>query len=181
MKKIIIVCVLVSSILSAKESLSIQIEEIAKQHLGGKYVWGGTSPYIGMDCSGFTQYIFKSVGINIPRTAYSQSKVGSYISDKKFKKGDLLFFLTDRERGIPITHVGIYLDNHKFIHAASKSKGIIISSLKGKYGKLFVKAKRVLSKEKREKLVTDIFDKAFERALYSPIKISYTSFSPKKI
>ncbi|HHD75595.1 MAG TPA: NlpC/P60 family protein [Campylobacterales bacterium] len=116
----------------------------AKRHLGGKYVWGGTHPN-GFDCSGYTQYIYEKEGVKIPRTAYQQSKVGKEISRYNLKKGDLLFFLTDESRNIPITHVGIYIGNGKFIHAASKRKGIIITSLnKSKYHKLFVKATRII-------------------------------------
>ncbi len=116
----------------------------AKKHLGGKYVWGGTHPK-GFDCSGYTQYIYKKEGVRIPRTAYEQSKVGKEVSRFKLKKGDLLFFLTDKSRNIPITHVGIYIGDGKFIHAASKKKGIIITSLeKSRYSRLFVKATRII-------------------------------------
>jgi len=116
----------------------------AKKHLGESYVWGGTTPG-KFDCSGYMQYIYKKEGVAIPRTAYEQSKVGKEVSRFKLKKGDLLFFLTDRSRHIPITHVGMYLGNDKFIHAASRRKGIIISSLnKSRYSKLFVKATRII-------------------------------------
>ena len=116
----------------------------AKKHLGGKYVWGGTHPK-GFDCSGYTQYIYKKEGVDIPRTAYEQSKVGKEVSRYNLKKGDLLFFLTDKSRGIPVTHVGMYIGDGNFIHAASRKQGIIISSLeKSRYGSIFVKATRII-------------------------------------
>ena len=117
----------------------------AKTHLGEDYVWGGTIPG-AFDCSGYVQYVYKKEGVQLPRTAYQQSKVGKDVTWSKLKKGDLLFFLTDRKRGIPVTHVGLYLGKNKFIHAASKRKGIIISPFtpKSKYGKLFVKATRII-------------------------------------
>lgn len=116
----------------------------AKKHLGEDYVWGGTTPG-AFDCSGYMQYIYKKEGVSIPRTAYQQSKVGKEVSRFALKKGDLLFFLTDKSRGIPITHVGMYIGEGKFIHAASKRQGIIISSLeKSRYRKLFVKATRII-------------------------------------
>lgn len=116
----------------------------AKRHLGEDYVWGGTKPG-GFDCSGYMQYLYKKEGVSIPRTAYQQSKVGKKASRLALQKGDLLFFLTDKSRNIPITHVGMYIGNGKFIHAASKKQGIIISSLeKSRYGKLFVKATRII-------------------------------------
>jgi len=116
----------------------------AKKHLGEDYVWGGTIPG-GFDCSGYMQYIYKKEGVSIPRTAYQQSKVGKEVSRFELKKGDLLFFLTDKSRNIPVTHVGMYLGDDKFIHAASKRKGIIISSFsKSRYSRLFVKATRII-------------------------------------
>jgi len=121
-----------------------RIVQSAKHYLGGKYVWGGTQPK-GFDCSGYVKYLYAQQGIRLPRTAYAQSKVGKYVSKKSLKKGDLLFFLTDKKRHIPITHVGMYIGNDKFIHAASRKKGIIISSFsKSKYHKYFVKAKRII-------------------------------------
>lgn len=120
------------------------ITQNAKQFKGGKYVWGGTRP-AGFDCSGYVQYIYNKHGINLPRTAFAQSKVGQYINKNNLRAGDLLFFLTDKSRGLPVTHVGIYLGNGEFIHAASKDKGIIVSPLNyGSYANIFVGAKRVL-------------------------------------
>jgi len=120
------------------------IVKSAKKYLGGRYVWGGTNPN-GFDCSGYVKYLYEQQGIELPRTAYEQSKVGKLVKKSELKKGDLLFFLTDKKRHIPITHVGMYIGNDKFIHAASRKKGIIISSLsKSKYNKYFVKAKRII-------------------------------------
>ncbi len=116
----------------------------AKKHLGERYVWGGTRPN-AFDCSGYMQYLYRKEGVELPRTAYEQSKVGKEVSRFELKKGDLLFFLTDKSRGIPVTHVGMYLGNDKFIHAASKKKGIIISSFsKSRYSRLFVTARRII-------------------------------------
>lgn len=135
-----------------KVGKTYQIPEIDKQKLledakyfkGGKYVWGGTTPE-GFDCSGYVQYLYKKHNINLPRTAWAQSKEGQVVERDKLKKGDLVFFLTDKKRGIPITHVGIYIGNGNFIHAASKNKGIIISPLThGSYANTFVSARRVV-------------------------------------
>lgn len=118
--------------------------ENAKYFKGGKYIWGGTTPE-GFDCSGYVQYLYKKNHIHLPRTALAQSYKGVTIATNDLQKGDLLFFLTDKSRGIPITHVGIYIGNGEFIHAASKKKGIIISPLyTGHYANKFVSAKRVL-------------------------------------
>ena len=123
-----------------------QLLEDAKYYKGGKYVWGGTTPQ-GFDCSGYVQYLYKKHKVNLPRTAWAQSKKGLNVGKQDLKKGDLLFFLTDKKRGIPVTHVGIYIGDGKFIHAASKKKGIIISPIhSGYYASKFVSAKRVLAK-----------------------------------
>ena len=121
-----------------------QLLEDAKYFKGGKYVWGGTTPQ-GFDCSGYVQYLYKKHHVNLPRTAWAQSKKGLNVAKQNLQKGDLLFFLTDKKRGIPVTHVGIYIGNGKFIHAASKKKGIIVSPINtGHYAHTFVMAKRVL-------------------------------------
>ena len=120
--------------------------DYAKYFKGGKYIWGGTTPK-GFDCSGYVQYLYKKSKINLPRTAWAQSKRGMPVDKKDLEKGDLLFFLTDKKRGIPVTHVGIYIGNGEFIHAASKKKGIIISPIThGHYADTFVSARRVLKK-----------------------------------
>jgi cell wall-associated NlpC family hydrolase len=116
----------------------------AKHFKGGRYKWGGTTPE-GFDCSGYVQYLYKKHGIDLPRTALAQSKVGTPVPEEKLQKGDLVFFLTDKKRGIPVTHVGIYLGNGRFIHAASRKKGITISPLEyGHYSDCYVGARRVL-------------------------------------
>ena len=137
-----------------KEGRTYQISERDKQKLladakyfkGGRYVWGGTTPD-GFDCSGYVQYLYKKNNISLPRTAWAQSQKGIAVEIDGLEKGDLLFFLTDKTRGIPVTHVGIYIGNGEFIHAASKKKGIIISPLtRGSYAKTFVSARRVVDR-----------------------------------
>jgi cell wall-associated NlpC family hydrolase len=122
-----------------------ELLEYAKYFKGGKYIWGGTTPK-GFDCSGYVQFLYKKHNINLPRTAWAQSKIGLSVDKNSLKKGDLLFFLTDKKRGIPITHVGIYIGDGEFIHAASKKRGIIISPVhSGYYANKFVSAKRILT------------------------------------
>ena len=129
--------------------------EDAKYFNGGKYVWGGTSPK-GFDCSGYVQYLFKKHHVKLPRTAWSQSKVGQKIALSNLKTGDLLFFNTDKKRGIPVSHVGIYMGNGKFIHAASRKKGIIISAFSGHYQECFVVAKRIIKSSAKNSKIASI-------------------------
>ncbi|WHY66465.1 C40 family peptidase [Neobacillus sp. SuZ13] len=93
----------------------------AKQFLGVKYVWGGTTPN-GFDCSGFTQYVFRHIGISLPRVSRDQQDIGTSISPYNVKKGDLIF------RGNPAHHVGIYIGGGKYIHAPQTGDVVKIST-----------------------------------------------------
>ncbi|RXT06982.1 NlpC/P60 family protein [Ammoniphilus sp. CFH 90114] len=87
------------------------------------YRWGGAT-IKGFDCSGFTQYVFKELGVELPRTTREQFKVGKIVSMKKMKVGDLIFF--DTGKGY-ISHVGIYMGDKKMAHVGSK--GVKIDKL----------------------------------------------------
>ncbi|MFV8829832.1 NlpC/P60 family protein [Alkalihalobacterium sp. APHAB7] len=93
----------------------------SKQFLGTPYVWGGTTPS-GFDCSGFTSYVFRSVGVNLPRTSRQQATVGVAVSPSQVQPGDLIF------RGSPIHHVGIYIGNGQYIHSPQTGDVVKISS-----------------------------------------------------
>ena len=100
-----------------RDQTSIVIS-IALSMKGVPYLWGGNSSK-GNDCSGFTQTAFMASGIQLPRDARQQAKVGKPIIDDQLKEGDLLFFGT----GDRITHVGISMGGDKFIHQGSKLEG----------------------------------------------------------
>lgn len=87
------------------DELIRDLESNAKSFLGTKYVWGATGPN-KFDCSGFTQWVFRDIGIDIPRVSRDQARVGEYVSFEDLKKGDMVFFDTKKiKRGI-VTHVG---------------------------------------------------------------------------
>jgi peptidoglycan DL-endopeptidase CwlO len=97
----------------------------AANFLGTKYVWGGTSPVPGFDCSGFTQYVFKHFGITLDRTTYEQINDGAAVLRDQLQPGDLVFFGTVSDPH----HVGIYLGNGMYIHAPHTGDVVKISSL----------------------------------------------------
>ena len=85
--------------------------------LNAPYLWGGRTPF-GIDCSGFTQIVYRLQGINIPRDAHQQAEVGNTLSFiEESQEGDLAFF--DDSEG-KITHVGLIMNNNNIIHASGK-------------------------------------------------------------
>ncbi|MBI3518691.1 MAG: C40 family peptidase [Bacteroidetes bacterium] len=91
------------------------IKETAYLFLNAPYLWGGRSPF-GIDCSGFTQLVYKLNGYKLPRDASQQVEIGSPLSFvEEAEAGDLAFF--DNEEG-NIVHVGIVLENQQIIHAS---------------------------------------------------------------
>jgi hypothetical protein len=92
------------------------IIKIAMKFLNSPYLWGGKTPF-GIDCSGFTQTVYKINNIRLDRDASQQANQGTLISEKEIKSGDLAFF---GETEKSITHVGIMLNKNKIIHAFGK-------------------------------------------------------------
>lgn len=132
-----------SSVSSTSNNKDVnKIINLAKQKLGRRYVWGAVGEQGTFDCSGFTSYLYKKVGINIPRTSRNQAKYGKYIARSNLKKGDLIFFDTSKHRKGYVNHVGIYLGNGKFIHASSAQKKVTISNLSKFYAQRYVGARR---------------------------------------
>ncbi|MCK4441920.1 MAG: C40 family peptidase, partial [Sulfurovaceae bacterium] len=129
-----------------KNSIINKIEADAKHFLGTRYVWGATGPN-KFDCSGFTQWIYRDAGINIPRVSRDQAKVGKYISFNNLRKGDMIFFDTKKHKKGIVTHVGIYLGNGNFIHASSAAKKVVVFNWNDKpyYKKRFLWGRRVVN------------------------------------
>lgn len=123
--------------------LGSQVVEYAKQFLGYKYVSGGASPSVGFDCSGYTYYVYKNFGITLSKSSASQKNAGTSVAKSDLQLGDLLIFNNDANTSIG--HVGIYIGENQFIHAANPSSGVKITSLSDEYYvKRYVDARRVL-------------------------------------
>ena len=129
--------------LTNSASSNSDIVETAKQYLGTRYVYGGSSPS-GFDCSGYTMYVYSQHGYSLPHSATSQwqSGLGTRVySISELQPGDLVFFNDpSRNAGKACSHAGIYIGDGKHIHASSSnSGGVIISDLtSGYYNTYFV-------------------------------------------
>ena len=112
----------------AEEVKNTKMFEFIDDWYGTPYRLGGTTKK-GVDCWAFSQFLFASVyGLGIPRTAREQYNLTNRISRTELKEGDLIFFNT---RG-GVSHVGVYLQNNKFVHA-STSGGVMISDVFDEY------------------------------------------------
>ncbi|KMQ59335.1 hydrolase Nlp/P60 [Chryseobacterium angstadtii] len=104
-----------------RESISLA----AKEFLNVPYLWGGKS-FFAVDCSGFTQLIYKIHDIKLPRDTYQQAEVGEPLTFvEESRPGDLAFFENPEGK---IIHVGIMLDNQRIIHASGKVRIDILDS-----------------------------------------------------
>jgi len=122
------------------------IIKTALAYKGTRYKYGGTTRK-GMDCSGLTYIAFKEHEIQLPRVSYQQAKRGERIKLSAVKKGDLLFFQTNKNKK-RINHVGLVIEKKKgvikFVHATT-SKGVLVSTLDERYWKnAFTEARRIL-------------------------------------
>lgn len=99
------------------------IVETGKKYLGIPYVWGGTNPSVGLDCSGFTQLVFRQHGISLPRVARAQAKVGTRVSSlAEAQPGDLVGMRNG-------SHIAIYAGDGKILHSPRPGETVSIRSL----------------------------------------------------
>jgi cell wall-associated NlpC family hydrolase len=108
----------------------------ARKYLGVPYVWGGTDPKTGLDCSGLVQRVYKDLGIDVPRVTYDQIKTGTAVPNiAAAKPGDLLFMRN-------VEHVGIYMGNNQYIHAPAPGQSVRIDAIPA--GAVFDKIARII-------------------------------------
>lgn len=133
--------------LSARRDFEF-LKNVARKYLNAPYLWGGKSPF-GIDCSGFTQLVFKICGYALKRDSSQQVEQGKLIDSlENAMPGDLAFFRNENKK---VTHVGILLENQEIIHASGKVKidfldenGIFNAEQKG-YTHYLTDIKRVLA------------------------------------
>lgn len=108
----------------------------AKKYLGVPYVWGGTDPKTGLDCSGLVQRVYKDLGIDLPRVAADQGNAGTTVPNlAAAKPGDLLVMHNGG-------HIGIYIGNNQYIHAPVPGQNVQIADIPA--GAVFDKITRII-------------------------------------
>jgi len=113
--------------MSSSQDRHAQLISVARQYEGSKYKYGGEGPN-SFDCSGFTQFVYSEVGVQLPRRSIDQAQYGKKIDVKRAQKGDLLVL----KKGRKVQHVGIVVessDRGLWVTHASTSKGVITENM----------------------------------------------------
>ncbi len=107
------------------------IARTALEYVGYPYRWGGRSPDGGFDCSGFTMFVYSTVGLELPRDLGGQLESGRWIEQDELIPGDLLIFANTYRRGV--SHSAVYLGDSQFVHANDESTGVVVSTFANPY------------------------------------------------
>lgn len=118
---------LVSILLWFPQSLHHPVVMRAISLIGAPYRFGGTTVERGFDCAGFVRHAYEAAGVALPRTTTLQYTVGKEVKRDELEPGDLVFFCNTYRRGL--SHVGIYIGNNRFVHAASTAHDVRVDSL----------------------------------------------------
>jgi len=151
-----IACAIALSFVSFATNLSADVAELAATMIGRPYVWGAEGPD-AFDCSGLTQYVFREYGVDLPRRAISQSRVGDTVG-RRLQRGDLLFFADNARRSL-VTHVGIYEGGGMMIDASKRYGRVRRGSLDDPYWvERFMFARRVSDADETREVGTRVPD-----------------------
>ncbi|MDR6882810.1 C40 family peptidase [Bacillus sp. 3255] len=125
-------------------SRASSVISIGKNYLGRPYQFGAKAGQTRtFDCSSFTQYVFKRVGVSLPRASKNQAHVGSYVSRSNLRTGDLVFFSIPGKPGV-INHVAIYMGNGNLLHTYGAGGVRITNIHSGTWSSRYMTARRVL-------------------------------------
>lgn len=113
-----------------------RVVDYAKRFRGIPYVYGGSTPRSGFDCSGFVRYVYAHFGIDLAHSTYAQFSRGRHVSRSALRPGDLVFF-------DGLGHEGIYIGNGRFIHAPHSGTRVRIEQFTGWYSSRFAGARRL--------------------------------------
>ena len=115
---------------------------LTRQQVGLKYRLGAVKPGLAFDCSGLVKWIMAAFDLKLPRTAAEQARLGTEVprDTAQLLPGDLLLF----GRGRRVTHIGIYVGEGKYVHAANRRKGVIESEISPLDSRWWKGARRVI-------------------------------------
>ncbi|NHN33393.1 C40 family peptidase [Paenibacillus agricola] len=131
-----------SAVSTSAVSKASKIISLGLKYKGTPYKFGAkVGQTRTFDCSTLTKFIYGKYGINLPRTSAQQSKMGSYVSKRNWKKGDLLFFSVPGRSGVG--HVGVYVGNNKMLHTYGAG-GVKISTVNSYWNSHYITARRVI-------------------------------------
>ncbi len=110
-----------------RESARDSLVQLATSQVGTRYRWGAATPGTAFDCSGLVQWLMANFDLVLPRTSRDQAQQGTEVPKDPalMLPGDLLYF----SRGTRVDHVGIYIGDGKYVHAANRRKGVVVSEL----------------------------------------------------
>lgn len=125
----------------ATDSRGDDVIRAAQAFIGAPYRSGGTTEE-GVDCSGLTFAVYRSIGVRLPRSSDDQARIGVSVDRDALVPGDLIFFGNGSGS---ITHVGIYAGDNEFIHASTRARSVRFDRLDNKYFRnRYVTARRVI-------------------------------------
>jgi cell wall-associated NlpC family hydrolase len=106
-----------------------QVVMAALSEVGTRYKYGARSPGVALDCSALTQHAYEAAGVEIPRIATDQRKAAKPVSLSRVKPGDLVFFKIRPG----LHHVGLMVDDKRFVHASTSKQQVHLSSIDSDY------------------------------------------------
>jgi cell wall-associated NlpC family hydrolase len=122
-----------------KPTLGEKAARVALKAVGVPYVWGGSSPASGFDCSGLVRWAYRRLGVDLPHSSFALYDHGRRVARSRMKPGDLVFFSG-------VGHVGVYLGRGRMVHAPQSGRIVEVVPLRGSYyGSRLIGARRITS------------------------------------